>query len=471
MIRTAATANGYRSVSAAPAATLAASPRYPGASTATMGSANRTPTNETPAVSAQQEAEYRPGEPPRVLFPALGHHPGVDGDEGGGQGLLTQEVLNEIRSSERRAKYVAVRTGAEEEGQSRLAHETQHAARENPRRDGGCRAARFRAVPSDVGRSPSRRPSFDPRSPPDIPPKIASRSRESQLWRRNRPVMLIIMEPEKQLAEVLDEVGSGFLLVVTGAGVSSGSGLATFRGTDAGAVWKNSDIALATYDYFSTDPAGHWSWYLDRFSTLHSAVPNPAHRALAELERWHEDRGGRFLLVTQNIDTLHEAAGSRHLIKVHGTSDRVRCPQAGCRQGAPRGSLPFSPESFAAFEASGEADSLPTCPDCDSVLRAHVLLFDEYYTEHVDYRFREVQQAADEATAAIFIGTSFAVGVTDLLLRSFAARGIPALSIDPGANPPPSWSGVVHLSAPAEELLPRVGRNLGFFASNAPTDA
>lgn len=273
--------------------------------------------------------------------------------------------------------------------------------------------------------------------------------------------MLTVMEPVERLVGALEEVGTGSLLVVTGAGVSHGSGLATFRGTDSGAVWKNSDVALATFDYFSRDPAGHWDWYLKRFAALHSAEPNPAHHALADLERWHEERGGRFLLVTQNIDTLHEAAGSRRLIKVHGTSSRVRCPRPGCRQGAPRGSLPFSDAAFEAFRTQGGAERLPTCPDCDSVVRAHVLLFDEYYTEHVDYRFAEVQQAAVEADLAVFIGTSFAVGVTDLLLRAFAAREVPSLSIDPGANPPPSWAGVEQLSSPAEELLPRAGRVLG----------
>jgi len=269
------------------------------------------------------------------------------------------------------------------------------------------------------------------------------------------------MEPVERLVGALRDVGNGYLLVVTGAGVSHGSGLATFRGTDAGAVWNNSDISLATYDYFSRDPAGHWRWYLDRFEALHSAAPNPAHVALAALERWHEERGGRFLLVTQNIDTLHEGAGSRNLIKVHGTSDRVRCPATGCPNAAPRGSLPFAAEAFETFRQEGAAEALPTCPDCGSVLRSHVLLFDEYYTEHVDYRFPEVQLAAVEADLAVFVGTSFAVGVTDLLLRSFAARGIPTFSVDPGETPPPAWTGVEQLAAPAEELLPLAARDLG----------
>ena len=140
------------------------------------------------------------------------------------------------------------------------------------------------------------------------------------------------------LAAAFDDVGTGYLVVVTGAGVSLASGIPTFRGTDPGAVWKRDVTELGTNRYFEEDPAGIWSWYTSRFDIVLDKQPNPAHRALAAIERWQVARGGRFLLVTQNVDPLHERAGSERLVKVHGSADRVRCSRHRCVHGAPHGS-------------------------------------------------------------------------------------------------------------------------------------
>ena len=90
-------------------------------------------------------------------------------------------------------------------------------------------------------------------------------------------------------------------------------------------MWKRDVTELGTNRYFAEDPAGSWSWYTSRFDIVLEKQPNPAHHALAAIERWHVARGGRFLLVTQNVDPLHERAGSEWLVKVHGSADRVRC--------------------------------------------------------------------------------------------------------------------------------------------------
>ncbi len=242
--------------------------------------------------------------------------------------------------------------------------------------------------------------------------------------------------------------------MVTGAGASHASGIPTFRGREPEAVWKQDDIALATRHALEVDPVAHWSWYLRRFERLEQARPNPAHRALVELEQWQTGRGGEFLLVTQNIDTLHEQAGSRRLIKVHGSSDRLRCSRQGCVNGAPAGSLARAPIDLSRFRASPEQRHLPTCPACGAPLRAHVLFFDEMYDEHADYRFDEVQRAADEAALMIFVGTSFSVGVTELLVHAAALRRVPRFSVDPGAGRQPGRTGIETLAAPAEALLP-----------------
>ncbi len=272
-------------------------------------------------------------------------------------------------------------------------------------------------------------------------------------------------EAASNLAEALDGLEDGLLLVVTGAGISRASGIATFRGSEPDAVWKQSDVSLATFDYFQRDPVGQWQWYLKRFEALKSARPNAAHQSLVSLEKWQRDRAGRFCLVTQNIDTLHEEAGSQEMIKVHGTSDRFRCSRAGCSLGSPTGSLPREDVDLSSFLSEPTRQTLPTCPVCDAPLRAHVLFFDEYYTEHHDYRFAEVEDMAMAADLILFVGTSFAVGVTDLFLQCGGRRSVPMYSVDPAASRSPQRAQLIALQAPAEELLPAVCRQLGIAKS------
>lgn len=269
-----------------------------------------------------------------------------------------------------------------------------------------------------------------------------------------------MVERTRILTEALESVATGYLVVVTGAGVSLASGIPTFRGTDPGAVWKGNLTELGTFRYFRQDPVGSWKWYMSRFDKVLDASPNPAHHSIAALERWHVARGGRFLLVTQNVDTLHEAAGSRVMVKVHGSADRVRCATVGCRYGAPRGSLPRHEVDMETFTASPSLDKLPRCPQCGDFLRQHVLWFDEYYSEHEDYQWERVQNASQEMNMALFVGTSFAVGATELFLQSALLNDVPALSLDPSSAPPPH-PGVTHIRAPAEEILPRVLEKLG----------
>ena len=223
------------------------------------------------------------------------------------------------------------------------------------------------------------------------------------------------------------------LLVVTGAGVSHASGIPTFRGNDVHAIWKKDVTELGTRRYFEADPVGSWRWYRSRFAKTHGAQPNDAHVALAELEQRQTGRG-QFLLVTQNIDGLHRAAGSKRVIEVHGRGDRVRCPTDGCPNAAPSGSIPRDLAAEEAFDANPCEATLPRCPECRAILRQHVLWFDEAYQEHDDYAFDLVAQASRLATAVWFIGTSLSVGITELVVRDALTRGRPVLVIDPHAN-------------------------------------
>lgn len=250
------------------------------------------------------------------------------------------------------------------------------------------------------------------------------------------------------------------LVVVTGAGISLASGIPTFRGSDEGAVWKNDILEMGTYRFFRQDPVESWRWYLHRFDKVLHAEPNPAHEAVAALERWRFEKGGRFLLVTQNVDTLHERAGSREMVKVHGSADRLRCARAGCEYGAPQGSLPRTDFDVEPFLAEPSSERLPRCPTCGDILRQHVLWFDEYYGEHEDYQWDRVQAAAAEMALGLFIGTSFSVGVTELFLQNGIFGGARMFSLDPGATPPP-YPGLEVLRVRAEEALPEVCRDLG----------
>ena len=262
------------------------------------------------------------------------------------------------------------------------------------------------------------------------------------------------------LADALEGVGTGFLVVVTGAGVSHASGIPTFRGTDPGAVWKRDVTELGTNRYFQEDPAGSWSWYTSRFDIVLEKQPNPAHHALVAIERWQVARGGKFLLVTQNVDPLHERAGSERLVKVHGSADRVRCSRRRCVYGAPGGSLPRADVDMAAFEAEAVTANVPRCPSCGSLLRQHVLWFDEFYDEHRDYQWDRVVDAAQAMDTCLFVGTSFSVGVTDLFLRGGLMARRPLLAIDPGAAAPPH-PAVTLFRAASEILLPAVRDRIG----------
>lgn len=263
-----------------------------------------------------------------------------------------------------------------------------------------------------------------------------------------------------ELTDLIDASADGLLMFVTGAGVSAASGLKTFRGVDPEAIWNESDINTATRAFLQRDPVTHWRWYLQRFERIDQVKPNAAHRALVDLERRRRESTGEFLLVTQNIDTLHEQAGSQALVKVHGSSDRVRCTRAGCEQAEPSGSFPRESIDLRPFISEPCLDNLPRCPDCDGLLRAHVLFFDEMYHDHVDYQFSRVQTAVEQMRAVVFVGTSFSVGITDLILHAALSRRVPALAIDARARDSRLPFGLRWVQGRAESLLPQAVRSL-----------
>ncbi|WP_448681512.1 SIR2 family NAD-dependent protein deacylase [Pseudomonas nicosulfuronedens] len=181
------------------------------------------------------------------------------------------------------------------------------------------------------------------------------------------------------------------VVVFTGAGVSAESGIPTFRDRLTG-LWERFDAAsLATAEAFRADPALVWGWYEWRRSVVHRAQPNPAHLAIAALA----DKVPQLTLVTQNVDNLHERAGSRDVTHLHGQLERPRCFQCQREPDAP---LPEADEPLA-----GRRVQPPACAHCGGPLRPGVVWFGESLPmDAITHAF----QAAEQCDLLMSVGTS-----------------------------------------------------------------
>jgi NAD-dependent deacetylase len=178
-------------------------------------------------------------------------------------------------------------------------------------------------------------------------------------------------------------------VVLTGAGVSTESGIPDFRSPTG--IWAEFDpLEYASLEAFRADPAKVWRFYAPRFATLTEAEPNAAHRALAELER----RGLVRAVVTQNIDLLHERAGSREVVEVHGSIRTSTCPR--CRTSLP----------LAEVVAQLETVDAPACPSCGGVPKPDVVFFGELLPEAAIDRAYEL---AREAALLLVVGSALEV--------------------------------------------------------------
>jgi NAD-dependent deacetylase len=180
------------------------------------------------------------------------------------------------------------------------------------------------------------------------------------------------------------------VLVLTGAGISAESGLATFRG--GGGLWDGHRVEdVASPEGFAADPELVWRFYSLRRRAAAAAEPNAAHRALAALE---QRLGDRVLLVTQNVDGLHERAGSRRVVEIHGTLWRTKCSSC-LRPPVADASWPVEPP-------------LPRCP-CGALLRPDIVWFGELLdpgaTRRIDAFIHEAR-ASGEPFVFLAVGTS-----------------------------------------------------------------
>ena len=237
---------------------------------------------------------------------------------------------------------------------------------------------------------------------------------------------LELPDPVRERVQSADRV-----VVFSGAGVSRESGLDTFRG--AGGLWETMrPEELATPEAFQADPAKVWRWYAWRYRRASEAAPNPAHYAIARMETIFPS----MTCVTQNVDGLHQRAGSRHLLELHGTITRAFCNRGG--------------EVRDMGEALAESAEEPPVCSCGGKFRPAVVWFGESLPEEVLVR------AYEEATFCdlfLSVGTSGTVYPAAGLIELAHQAGACFIEVNPEPTPF-SRLADLRLAAPAGEVLP-----------------
>lgn len=232
------------------------------------------------------------------------------------------------------------------------------------------------------------------------------------------------------------------IAVLTGAGVSKESGVPTFRDAQEGLWEQYNPEELATPRAFKKQPKLVWDWYEWRRSLAGKALPNPGHIALADLEAHAADY---VVVITQNVDDLHEQAGSTHVIHLHGNLAQNKCFN-NC-QGNPThidvASLDYDPET---------ADHPPQCPHCGAYVRPDVVLFgemlpDEYLTAAFEY--------SEDCDVMLVIGTSGLVSPASRLPRVAQQAGATLIEVNPDDSMITRYADI-KLEGKSGEVLPQL---------------
>ncbi|HVB32750.1 MAG TPA: NAD-dependent deacylase [Patescibacteria group bacterium] len=225
------------------------------------------------------------------------------------------------------------------------------------------------------------------------------------------------------------------LFVLTGAGISAESGIPTFRG--AGGLWEgNRAEDLATPQAFDRDPELVWRFYSMRRDVAASCQSNPAHIALARLE---EKLGSRMLICTQNVDGLHEAAGSNRVLHMHGEFFKSRCSNPRC---------PSQP--FEDAKTYRQLSEIPKCPVCQSLIRPHICWFGEI-PFHMNTVFAELEQSR----VFLAVGTSGVVQPAAGFAQLARQNGAKTYYVGP-ENPANASAFQKVFAGPAGQQLPEL---------------
>ncbi|MGA9072049.1 MAG: NAD-dependent deacylase [Terracidiphilus sp.] len=221
------------------------------------------------------------------------------------------------------------------------------------------------------------------------------------------------------------------VFVLTGAGISAESGLPTFRASDG--LWADSRVEdVCTPEAWQRDPARVWKFYAERRAAGAAAQPNPAHTALAEVEA---RLGERFFLCTQNVDDLHERAGSRRLLHMHGELNKARCENE-C--GAP----PLTDRRI--YQSLNDVGRCP----CGGRMRPHIVFFGE-----IPLQMERIHWEIDRATLMVVVGTSGSVYPAANFVHWARRNG--ARTVYVGPEPPLNAEAFTHIvEGKAGEALP-----------------
>lgn len=196
-------------------------------------------------------------------------------------------------------------------------------------------------------------------------------------------------------------------VVLTGAGISTPSGIPDFRSEGTG-LWSHEEpLEIASLNTFRVNPEKFYAWFRPLARQIYEAQPNPAHLALAELEKTGHLRS----IATQNIDMLHQKAGSQNVIELHGTLRTLSCTQ--CFQQV---------ESQPYIEPYVEKGEIPHCPICRGVLKPDVILFGEQLPQKAWF---EAQRASRACDLMLVAGSS---------LEVMPVAGLPMQALDRGAH-------------------------------------
>ena len=219
--------------------------------------------------------------------------------------------------------------------------------------------------------------------------------------------------------------------VLTGAGVSAASGVPTFRDAQTGLWAQYRPEELATPEAFRRDPKLVWEWYAMRRELIRQVEPNAAHRALAQMQQ----HVPRFTLISQNVDNLHQQAGSTDVIELHGNLARTKC---------------FDNEHN--VSAWDDEETPPLCPHCRSFLRPDVVWFGEQLPQRA---LQQAIAAASQCDLFFSIGTSALVYPAAALPHEAERKGIPIVEINPDKTPLTGAANFVSKGS-AADMLPEL---------------
>ncbi len=241
----------------------------------------------------------------------------------------------------------------------------------------------------------------------------------------------------KDCAKMISSAECRNIVVLTGAGISVESGIPTYR-DDNGYWTKGSENyrpqEIATRAFFDKNPTEQWKRNFRIAQLFQKSKPNKGHRKLKDLEDFCIANKKNFQLVTQNIDALHLKVGhTKEVFCIHGDMRYARCPNVGyncCDLGNVKVAFPKIPK---VIDGGSEKDNLPKCKECGSILRPHVLWFDENYSESL-YKLTSTLEAVRKADILIVIGTTYQTSLPRRILKICQNQKIPVVDVNPNLN-------------------------------------